>query len=303
MTSWSVCSSAAAAFGVALALCVAVTAPVRRVAVHFGVLADPGGPQLGAARVPCLGGAAVVAGVGGAGVPLAGLVGAGAAGMGFFAAAALAGVLGLVDDVRGLSPWTRLGFETALAGALWAAGFGVEWVGDGLPGLVITVLWVVGVANAVNMLDNMDGLAPGVAAIAAAAFTALGLATGQVVVAVLGAALAGGTVGFLRTNAHPARMYLGDTGSLFIGLLLAVLGARLSVDGAPYLAALVLAVPIADTLFVSMTRLARGISPLQGGTDHLSHRLVRLGLAVPAAVRVHYVVAAGCALAAMVVAL
>lgn len=203
-------------------------------------------------------------------------------------AAFVLSIVGLVDDIRGLSPGARLAMELLAALAMWQGGIRVElfelWPAD----LLLTALWVVGITNAFNLLDNMDGLSAGVAAIAGASFFAIAAINGQFLVASLSLAVVGGALGFLRHNFPPARIYMGDSGSLFLGFLLAAIGVKLRFD-APrtvtfLVPVLVLAVPMTDTVLVVVTRLRRGVSPFQAGRDHVSHRLRRAGLSERAAV-------------------
>jgi UDP-GlcNAc:undecaprenyl-phosphate GlcNAc-1-phosphate transferase len=151
---------------------------------------------------------------------------------------------------------------------------------DGL----ISVVWILGVTNAFNLLDNIDGLAAGTAAVAAGAFFFIAVINDQQNGALFAIALAGAMLGFLRSNFHPATIYMGDAGSLFIGFLMAYLGLKMrtSVTEIPQLFApvVVLGVAVLDTTVVVVSRARRGLSPFTGGQDHLSHRLRRLGLSV-----------------------
>lgn len=205
-------------------------------------------------------------------------------------------VVGLIDDLRGLSAGVRFAAQIAAGLGVWAVGAGTTLMGSEAANLVVTVVWVVGITNAFNLLDNMDGLSAGVAMIAALAFLGIAAANGQFLVAALSAALAGVAAGFLWHNAHPAKIYMGDAGSLFLGFLLAVIGVRLRLVDTPQLLSafvpiLVLGVAIFDTTLVTVDRLRRGVSPLRGGRDHTSHRLVALGLPVPLAVGAIYAAA------------
>jgi UDP-GlcNAc:undecaprenyl-phosphate GlcNAc-1-phosphate transferase len=162
--------------------------------------------------------------------------------------------------------------------------------------LVVTVVWVVGITNAFNLLDNMDGLSAGVASIAGLAFAVIAALNGQFLVAALGAGVGGCAAGFLRHNFHPAKIYMGDAGSLFLGYLLAVLGLELKLSATPPVVALfvpmlVLGLPLFDTTLVTVQRLLHGRSPMQGGRDHTSHRLVWVGIPVPVAVCLLYATA------------
>ena len=202
--------------------------------------------------------------------------------------------MGLIDDLRGgISPYVRLALEIAAGAVVYRTGSGALLGGPGWVDLVLTVLWVVGITNAFNLLDNMDGLSAGVAAIAAGAFGLLAALHGQFLVAALAAATAGCAAGFLRHNFHPAKIYMGDAGSLFLGYLLAVLGLKITLTGTPPVVALwvplvVLGVPLFDTTLVTWQRLAHGRNPLDGGRDHSSHRLVWVGVPVPVAVCLLY---------------
>ena len=193
-------------------------------------------------------------------------------------------VMGLIDDLRGLSPSLRFIVGLGLASALIAYGVRVDsplpWQLD----FVISVVWVLGITNAFNLLDNIDGLAAGVAAVASAAFFCIAIINDQQYSALLAIGLAGAMLGFLRSNFYPATIYMGDAGSLFIGFMMAYLGLKMrtTVSEIPQLFApvVVLGVAVLDTLMVVVSRLRRGVSPFTGGQDHLSHRLRRLGLSV-----------------------
>jgi len=270
-------------------------------------LDHPGDHKSHEEAIPYLGGAAILvaflvtAGVGGLLLPVTSgrreLV------IVLGAAAVLAGV-GLLDDLRGLGLRIRLLVEMAAASAILLAGAGVEVTGEPWLDALLTILWVVGITNAFNLLDNMDGLSAGVAAIAASWFFVLAASNGQFLVATLAAGIAGVSMGFLRHNLHPARIYMGDAGALFLGFLLAYLGIKLEFEGSPrviFLAPiLVLGVAIFDTSLVIITRLLHRRHPLRGGRDHVSHRLVFIGLPVRAAVALIYAAAVGCGWLALV---
>lgn len=214
-------------------------------------------------------------------------------------------VVGLIDDLRGLGPWFRLFFELSAAVALWAAGVSVELFPLEAANLAFTLVWVIGVTNAFNLLDNMDGLSAGVAAIGAFWFFVIGSAHDQFLVAGLSIALVGCALGFLRHNFHPARIYMGDAGSLFLGFMLSYLGLKLRFDGPTSVTflvpILVLTVAVVDTTLVSMSRIWNGRSPFQGGLDHMSHRLVFVGIPVRGAVIVIYGMAVSTGLIALVI--
>jgi UDP-GlcNAc:undecaprenyl-phosphate GlcNAc-1-phosphate transferase len=161
----------------------------------------------------------------------------------------------------------------------------------------VTIFWVIGITNAINLLDNMDGLAAGSVAISALAFFVVAALNGQYLVAALSIALAGACVGFLMHNWSPATIYMGDSGALFLGFLLAVIAVRLHFPHHSHVSALasrllILALPIIDTSTVVISRLRRGVSPFQGARDHLSHRLLRRGYSTRGAVITLLVIAA-----------
>jgi UDP-GlcNAc:undecaprenyl-phosphate/decaprenyl-phosphate GlcNAc-1-phosphate transferase len=213
-------------------------------------------------------------------------------------------VVGIIDDRRGLSPLPKLLAQASAAILLVIGGIGVEFLPFAWLNLAATILWVAAICNAMNLLDNMDGLSAGVAAIACAFFSLLALWHGQIWVSIVAAVLLGATLGFLCFNWNPATIFMGDAGSLLLGFLLAVLAIKLRfphVD--PHrtwaIPLLVLAVPIFDTTMVTISRLRRGVPISSGGRDHVSHRLVRLGLSVRQAVATIYVAAALCGGAAI----
>jgi len=208
--------------------------------------------------------------------------------------------LGLLDDFRRMAPSTKLAGQAVIAAGLFFGGVRVEIVTFEPVAFVMTVLWVVGLMNAVNLMDNMDGLAAGITAIASAAL-AIAAYPENIPVALIGAVTAGAAVGFLVHNFHPARMFMGDAGSLMLGFLLAsaaILHTASSAAnvGLAVLAPLaVLALPIFDTALVTTSRRLAGRPISQGGRDHTSHRLAALGLTDRGVVLFLYVVAASLA--------
>jgi UDP-GlcNAc:undecaprenyl-phosphate GlcNAc-1-phosphate transferase len=210
-------------------------------------------------------------------------------------------IFGVLDDLLSLKASTKLIVQISVASILLFFGFRLQWVDSMIGDAMLTLFWIVGVTNAFNLLDNMDGLCAGTALIAGA-FLLFGMARdGQAAGAALYlAALLGATAGFLAYNVHPASIFMGDAGSLFLGFNLAALtlvgransGGRsgmVSVIAAPVLPLLV---PIFDTTLVTALRLLSGRSPSQGGRDHSSHRLVAVGLSEPRAVATLWALAA-----------
>ena len=197
------------------------------------------------------------------------------------------GLIGLWDDLKNLPPLPRfIGQSVAglvVAAALVLGSNVANPTGSTFADVLITVIWVVGICNSINFFDNLDGGAAGTAAISATFLTYLAINSGQAFVAALSIVVAGATLGFLIWNRAPARIYMGDAGALFLGVLLATLTIRLNPDtqtsiGSFATPILLLAIPILDTTVAVLSRLRRGVSPFLGGKDHLSHRLVRAGL-------------------------
>jgi len=207
-------------------------------------------------------------------------------------------LLGVIDDrVYEFRPHQKLIAQVAIALALIAGGVRFTTLPP-LLSLPLTLLWLVGITNAVNLLDNMDGLASGVSAIACLVLASYCFGTGDAATAAMLLALAGGCAGFLLYNSHPARIFMGDCGSMFIGLSLAALSIRGTHRDEPglLLSLLIpiaaLAVPIFDTSLVALARAMHGRPILPGYRDHSSHRMVSLGLSERATVLVLYVVTA-----------
>ncbi len=196
--------------------------------------------------------------------------------------AAFLAVIGLWDDRYGLSIKTRLAAMTMAALVLVAAGIQIRLFKIPLLDVPLTVLWVLTITNALNFLDNMDGLAAGVAGIAAGYFVMIGFAEQLTLVSSLAAALLGSAVGFLVYNFNPSSTFMGDMGALVLGFVLAVLGIKLKfgtqqTDITWMIPLLVLALPLFDISLVTVTRLLEGRSPGEAGKDHTAHRLMSIG--------------------------
>ena len=214
--------------------------------------------------------------------------------------------LGFVDDLVQLKPYAKLVGQLMAATALTAYGLHLPWTPWVVVNQSITIFWLVGVTNALNLLDNIDGLAAGVGAIAAAFMAYFFFENGQLGAATLMVGFVGAVLAFLIFNFHPASIFMGDSGSLFIGFFLG--GAALlqttyrsrnllSILGPPVL---VLAMPIIDTTLVTIVRKLHGRPVSQGGRDHTSHRLVALGFSERGATLALYLVAISSGLAAVV---
>lgn len=213
-------------------------------------------------------------------------------------------IVGVIDDRRGMAPLPKLLAQIVAALLLVVGGVGVTILPFAWMNAAATILWVVGICNAMNLLDNMDGLSAGVAAIACAFFTLLAIAHGQIWVSIVAAVLLGAILGFLRFNWNPATIFMGDAGSLLLGFMLAVLALKLRFTGIEpvrtwIVPILILGVPIFDTTVVTLSRLRRSVPISSGGRDHVSHRLVRLGLSVRQAVGAIYLAAIFCGVMAL----
>lgn len=202
------------------------------------------------------------------------------------------GAVGLLDDLRSLPRTARLLAQVSAAVMAHLGGFSVSLTGIDAVDLILSVLWIVGITNAFNLLDNMDGLTSGLAGVAALSFAVMGIMGGMALLTVAAAALAGSSFGFLAHNRHPAKIFMGDAGSTFLGFLLALIGLRLRFDNLVEVTFLipvvVLGIPILDTTLVVTSRLLHHRPVFLGGRDHISHRLVRVGLSVPLAVGLLY---------------
>lgn len=287
----------------ALVLAASATPIARRVGAHWGIVDRPEQRKFHRVTTPRLGGMAIY---------LAFIVALFLFGnlfyirqiVGIFLGATLVSGVGLWDDRHSLPPWTKLLAQFVGAGIVITSGVRVQALHH--PGLdvLVTLVWVVGITNAMNLLDNMDGLSGGTAAIAAAYFLLLAAMSGQYLVGILAAGLLGACLGFLLYNVNPASIFMGDSGSLFLGFTLAAVGIKLrfpdNVDFVTWMVpVLVLGLPIFDTTLVFVSRLRRGLNPLTTpGKDHTSHRLVALGCTAREAVLILYLAAGTCGILA-----
>ena len=201
--------------------------------------------------------------------------------------ALLLGLVGLWDDIKNLPPLPRFIAQT-FAGVFTASILRItdnigNPTGSSIFDSIITVVWIVGICNSINLFDNLDGGAAGPVAISSIALAYLALNGDQYLIAALSVVSAGATLGFLVWNKSPAKIYMGDAGALFLGVLLASLTVRFEPNtqtqiGSYLIPILLLAIPILDTTVAVFSRVRRHLSPFQGGQDHLSHRLIRAGL-------------------------
>lgn len=259
----------------------------RWLAPGVGAVSAPRTDRWSARPIPLLGGLAILCGtaIGVACLPaLPPLFAV------LFAGACVLAIVGLIDDLRSIAPVWKLTIQVVVASTVTALGLRFDLTGVPVIDIVVTILWLVTLTNAVNLLDNMDGLAAGIAAIAGGCKLMLLLLDGDIVAAGPTAAFVGACLGFLAHNFHPARVFMGDAGSLFLGFFLAGLS---TIGGTPdsrttmsvlIVPLTILLVPLFDTIFVTVVRAMAGRSITQGGRDHTSHRLVTAGMSEPHAV-------------------
>ena len=281
----------------AFALTGLLTWPVRALAIRLGAMDAPNlARKTQVTPVPYLGGVAIALGIT-ITTLVAVFVGGNKSGenvsqlkdlaLTVLLPALVLGAMGLFDDLRSLSPWPRLITQTVVGtvvavvivnGGTVGTPFGTSTLNT-----AITIFWIVGICNSINFFDNLDGAASGAVAIAALGVFLIAFDRGQELVSALSIVTAGATIGFLMWNKSPAKIYMGDAGALFLGIIISVATTRLNPGIVPTwkslaIPVMLLAVPLLDTCVAVFSRLSRGLSPLTGGKDHLSHRLVRAGL-------------------------
>lgn len=285
----------------AFALTGLLTWPVRALAIRIGAMDAPNlARKTQGEPVPYLGGVAIALGI--TIITLVAVfVGGNADGnntgqlkdlaLTVLLPALVLGGMGLFDDLRSLSPWPRLIAQT-FVGTVVAyvivengtvgtpfgdASSSVSWLNT-----LITIVWIVGICNSINFFDNLDGAASGAVAIAALGVFVIAFDRGQELVSALSIVTAGATIGFLMWNKSPAKIYMGDAGALFLGVIISVITVRLNPGIVPTWKSLIiplilLGIPFLDTCVAVFSRVLKGVSPLTGGRDHLSHRLLNFG--------------------------
>jgi UDP-GlcNAc:undecaprenyl-phosphate GlcNAc-1-phosphate transferase len=280
----------------ALLLAVGGTPLARRLAPRLGVMDRPSTRKIHTKAMPRLGGAAIYLAF------ILALLLFGdrsyvSQAVSILLGATLVSFCGVWDDRWGMRPVLKLGVGQPLAALiLVASDIRVSFLPHPILNIVVTIIWVVGITSALNLLDNMDGLSAGVATVASAFFLLLAAMSGQYLVGSLAAALLGACLGFLFYNFNPASIFMGDGGSLFIGFVLAAVGIKLRFPGRMdivtwMIPVLVLGVPIFDTSLVVVSRLRRGLNPVtHPGKDHFSHRLVAMGFSQREAVMAIYLI-------------
>ncbi len=284
---------------VALAFALTGTPVAKWLASRFGVMDQPNRRKVHIVPTPLLGGLAIYAAFVVALFLFWNTTNLNEV-IGIVTGATLMALLGFLDDSGKLHAQIKLvvGMPVAVV-ILILSGMQATFLHNQVLDIAVTILWVIGVTAAFNLLDNMDGLAAGVAVIASAFFLWMAAFNGQYLVGTLAAAVLGAALGFLRYNFNPAQIFMGDSGALFLGFMMAVLGLKIrfptQTDSISWMVPiLVLGVPILDTSLVTISRLRRGLNPAATpGKDHLSHRLVVLGLTHRRAVAAIYLIAIG----------
>jgi UDP-GlcNAc:undecaprenyl-phosphate GlcNAc-1-phosphate transferase len=272
---------------VACALVVLLTPAVGGMARRLGIVDLPGGRRINKLPIPRLGGLALFLGIL---VPALAFLPATRENRGLLLGAAVAVTVGIVDDFRGLPWFGKLAGQLAAAGVatwfgIWVHRFTLPFIGiHTLPrgvGIALTIVWIVAIMNMFNFLDGLDGLAAGVAAISGLTFSVIALSLGKPDAAVLSAIVLGACLGFLRHNFYPARIFMGDSGALLLGYVLATVAVqgllKTAATVALFFPLLVLAVPIVDTSFVILRRLRHGQKIFEGDQAHIHHRFLRRG--------------------------
>ena len=282
-------------FLLALAITGFSTPWVRRAAIALGFVDEPARRKLHSTPMPLMGGVAIVAGF--------------AIALLFFykllprtvtavlLASIIIAIIGLFDDRYDLPAWVKFGGELGVVVLLLFFDMGVKLPLPTFINYFITFIWIVGITNAINFLDNMDGLSAGLSAVSAAFILLLGSEGGQFLVSTLAAGILGACLGFLRYNFKPAKIFMGDVGALFLGFLLAVIGLQLRFPDNRSIVTwmvpvFIMGVPIFDMSLVVFSRTRRGLNPMTTpGKDHISHRLVDLGYSQREAVLILYLIA------------
>lgn len=282
--------------GSAFLITLAVTPAVIVAARRLGIVDRPGPRRIHTSPIPTAGGMAMAVAVLGVAwgarlvsdaarttLPVRPLVG-------ITIAAVIVVLLGVVDDARGVRPWGKLLGEALAGWVLWAHGLGIPLISNpfgeafqtGILDLPLTLIWVLVVVNAINLIDGIDGLASGAVFIAAVTMWFVGRTNGDFYVMFVTAIITGATFGFLRYNFPPARVFMGDTGSGFLGLLLAAVALLENSKGSAAITLLfplvALAVPISDSVIAAVRRIVGGRSPFHADSEHIHHRLIRIGL-------------------------
>jgi len=293
--------SALIAFAIALFASLSLTIPIRYLALCYGMVDKPGPRKVHVKPMPLLGGIAIYLGFVLAILltlhdgPLGQIIS-------ILAGASLVAVVGFLDDGGLLHHQVKLFVGMPVAAViLIGSGIRAQLFSLFIPGtagnlldVCFTIFWVVGITASFSILDHMDGLCAGIAAVAALFYTLTAVTNGQTMVSTLAAAVLGAALGFLRWNFNPAKIFMGDGGAMFLGFLMATLGLKIRPETAQFpvswfVPILILGVPVFDTMLISISRSRRGLIPFTSpGKDHTAHRLSNIGLGHRGAVLVLY---------------
>lgn len=290
------------AFMIALAVAYLITPHVKRIAIKAGAMDAPDARKVHTRPIPRMGGLAIYAGFM---LAVLASLGVNREIIGLLAGGTVILIVGIIDDLKPLPARVKLLGQIAAACVLPLFGVQIEWLtnpfGDMLYtdfwSVPLTVLWVVGLTNTINLIDGLDGLAAGVSMIASITIFLVALQQGFWAVAVMMAALAGSALGFLQHNFNPAKIFMGDTGSMFLGYMLAAISVLGMVKSAATIALIVpilaLGLPIMDTAFAIIRRFMNGRPIFKPDRGHLHHCLLDMGLTQKQAVLLMYVIS-GC---------
>jgi UDP-GlcNAc:undecaprenyl-phosphate GlcNAc-1-phosphate transferase len=285
----------ALAFGIPLVL----TPVIKWIAIQAGAVDRPGTRKVHDVPVPCWGGIGIYLGFACAALLV---LPRGHALSGLLVGGLVIVLIGMIDDWRGLTPWVKLVGQIFAASILVVYGIKVDFVTNPLGGMIylgslsvpVTILWVVAITNALNLVDGLDGLAAGVAAISAGTVAVVSFTQGEPLVAACALILAAAALGFLPHNFHPAKIFMGDTGSMFLGFMLASLAAigltKSATAFSLILPILILGIPIFDMLFAIVRRILTRQHIFTADRGHLHHRLLDLGLSHKQSVLIIYAV-------------
>ncbi len=290
------------AFVISLLVAYVLTPLIRNLCLITGAVAQPGERRVHVRPVPSLGGIAIYFGVVLALLTTMTDLSSNRTMQGILVGSTFIVILGIVDDLCELRPRYKLLGQILAAGILVSFGIKIDFVTNpfggmiylGIWGIPLTIFWIVGIINAVNLIDGLDGLAAGVSTIASFTLLVVAIQEGNMMIVLLTASLAGAALGFLKYNFNPAKIFMGDTGSMFLGFMLATVstsGALKSATAATILVpVLALGVPIFDTVFAIIRRRYNGQPVSQADQGHLHHRLLQRGLSHRQAVLVVYVI-------------
>ena len=282
-------------FGISLSFALLFTPLAKRLALYFDIVDRPGGRKIHTTVIPYLGGLAIYAAFWlGVGLSMPNHIAQLTA---IIFAGTMVMLLGLWDDRNGMTPIVKLCGQATAAIIVYIAGIGFDVCDYEIINFGVSVFWIVGLSNAMNLLDNMDGLSGGSTLISSFFLFLLAVCNGQFLVAGMSLSLMGACLGFLHYNFAPASIFMGDAGSLFLGFITSVICMKLRplIEGdlvSFCVAVTLLGLPVLDTSLVTIHRVLNGRRWYEGGKDHLSHRLVLMGLSKTNAVLVLYAVSA-----------